>query len=518
MPSTGSSTTLKPAAKSVLQVASLIALLTVLSKGIGFLREVVIANYFGAGIPKDAYAIAYILPAMALILFGGLNGPFHTSTLAAITRLQADNRESEIPSVANTLLVWTAILMGIATLLVFIGAPGIISVLAPAAKPAVRALAIQQLQVMSPLVFFGCLIGCLCGLNNSRQEFALPSLSPIVASVAVMGIIAIWPNPMALAYGTLVGALGQFILQIIPSIPLLRRAPLVSIKHPAVKEMGVLLLPAMLSSSIGTINATIGLGFAAMLPIGAISAFDYANKLIQLPLGVLLTALLVPLFPLLTSAVTKDDRPTLFRWLNRGMETIAVSTFPLTVLILVLGLPSVRILFERGQFDAHATMTTFMILVFAGLSIAPYAARDLLTRVFYAMNDSRRPLMLSVLSIGFNFLFNWIFVQRLGVIGLSISTTLVTVVNLGLMAFWLRKRLGTLGLGASLATTLKSLVASVAVGVLVWQLQRIIPFPHGKMGDLIQVVGLGGLYAVAYAGSLWLLKVPFLAQLRLAQR
>lgn len=501
-------------AKSVLRVASLIAVLTILSKGIGFLREVVIANYFGAGVPKDAYAIAYILPAMALILFGGLNGPFHTSTLAAITRLQEEGKEEEIPRVTNTILFWTALSMGLLTLLVACFAPAVMSVLAPAAKPAVRFLAIDQLRIMSPLILFGGLIGCLCGLNNSRQEFALPSLSPIVASAAVMGIIFFWPHPLALAWGTLIGAVGQFFLQLVPSLSSLHRAALVPLKHPAVRKMGELLLPAMLSSSIGTINAAIGLGFAAMLPIGAISAFDYANKLIQLPLGVLLTALLIPIFPLLTGAVVRNDKTTLHLWINRGIQTIALSTFPMTALTIALGLPLVRVLFERGEFNAQASMLTFLVLAYAALGIAPYAARDLLTRVFYAQNDSRRPLILSVLSIGLNFLFNWLFVLPLGVIGLSISTTLVTVVNLALMAFWLRRRLGTLGLGPSVATVLKALIASVGGGLVVWQLDRMMSFPTHFLGSALELLTMGALFTALYVGILWVWRVPLLQQLR----
>ena len=503
--------------RSVLGIATLIAVLTVLSKGIGFFREVVIANYFGAGVPKDAYAIAYILPAMALILLGGLNGPFHTSTLSAITRLQAEDKAEEIPRVANTILLWTGFFMGILTILVAWGAPSVLSVLAPAAKPAVRALAICQLQIMSPLLFLGGLIGCLCGLNNSRQEFALPSLSPIVASLAVMVTVFFWPDPLALAWGTLIGAVGQFVLQLIPSLPSLHRAPLVPLNHPAVREMGILLLPAMLSSSIGTINAAIGLGFAAMLPIGGISAFDYANKLIQLPLGVLLTALLIPIFPLLTGAVVRNDWKTLHLWLNRGIQTIAIATFPMTALTVVLGVPLVRVLFERGQFDAQATRITFLVLVYAALGIAPYAARDLLTRVFYAMNDSRRPLLIALLSIATNFLFNWLFVIPLGVIGLSISTTLVTLVNLALMAFWLRRRLGTLGLGPSVSTVLKSFLASLFAGLLIWQLDRIAHFPPTFVAGITELASLGTLFLLCYAAILWLWKVPILQQLRPAK-
>ncbi len=509
----------------LLRAGTLIALLALVSKGIGFLREAVIFPTFGAGAARDAYAIAYNgLPALALILLGGLNGPFHLATMACVTRLRAAKDEASIPGVLLTLMALTAAGMGALALAVGLGAPAVIGVIAPKADPEVARLAIEQLRIMSPLLLVGGLLGVFCGISNVQDRFALPSLSPILSSVAIIGAVLIWRTPESLAWGTLVGGILQLLIQGIP-VALgwkdlagpqhgLKLAP---ITHPAVGETFRMLVPAMASSSIGTLNVMIATAFASSLAVGVISRYNAANLLIQLPLGIMLTALLVPMFPVMTKAAAEGDMAGLKTWMNRGFQTIAITALPMTGLLIVLGEPAIRVAFERGAFTAADTRETALILGILAVSVSAYAVRDLFTRVFYAKNKSRTPLLVTIVSLATTFLFCWLLVGRFGAAGLAAATAAVTFTNLGLLGLLLKRELGTLGLGPSLATFGKSLLAATLVSAACWVARPYLP-GEGQLGAIVELAALGTFGLLAYGGLLTVMRVPLIAALLGARR
>lgn len=494
------------------------AVLLLVSKGAGFLRESVIAGVYGAGLVKDANTVAYILPALFLIMLGGLNGPFHLATMGAVTRMMTKGQENEVPGVLLTMLLATALFTGVVALGVFAAAPLLITLTGPRLTPEAHALAVTQLHIMAPLIMIGGLIGVLCGISNVRDKFANSSLSPMVSSLAVIAIILVTTSPTAIAWGTLAGAIGQLILQAWPVFKdwgeIAKGVPLglAALSHEGLLDMRNMLVPAALSSSVGSINVAIGTAFCSSLGSGAISVFNYANLLMQLPLGILLTALLVPMFPRLTAAAAQGDREGLFSWLNRGVQVIALSTLPMTGFLIVLGQPAVQLAFERGAFTPQDTATTALVLAIVSLSIVAYATRDLFTRVFYAQNKSRIPLYVTIASIGTNLMFNFYFV-RFGIPGLALSTTLVTVFNLLILGTLLRRDLGTLGLAPSMPTLWKALLAALVATAFGWLAHAYLP-GQGWPGALLQLAVGGGVGLLSYVGVLMLLKVPLLSAIR----
>jgi putative peptidoglycan lipid II flippase len=488
------------------------AALLLVSKGAGFLRESVVAGAYGAGVVKDANTVAYILPALFLIMLGGLNGPFHLATMGAVTRLETQNQRREIPGVLLTILLGTALLTGLFAAGVFALAPWVITVTGPSLSSEAHALAVTQLRIMAPLIVIGGLVGALCGVSNVRGKFANSSLSPMVSSLAVIALVLVTSSPLAIAWGTLAGAVGQLLLQAWPVVrdwqEIAQGAPLrpAPITHPAFVDMLRMLLPAALSSSVGSINVAIGTAFCSKVGSGAISVFNYSNLLIQLPLGIMLTALLVPMFPRLTEAAASGDRASLHGWLNKGLQIIVLTTLPMTGLLVVLGESAVRLAFERGAFSPKDTAATATVLSIVALSIVAYATRDLFTRVFYAQNKSRVPLMVTLVSIGTNFLLNSYFV-RFGIQGLALATTLVTVLNMLILGTLLRRDLGLLGLGPSVPTALKALAAALAATALTALARGVLP-GEGHLGAIAQLVLLGALGLATYVACLVVLRVP----------
>lgn len=429
---------------SILRAASLIAALTLVSKFVAYGRDATMAHFFGATGVTDAYAIAYTLPGFALVMLGGLNGPFHSAVVSVLGRYED---EGDKRTILQTLTVITALVMGVLSVLGIWATPWLVRLMAPDLPPESMAMTIAMTQVMFPMFFLAGLIGISYGVLNLRAQYTLPSLSPAVASITIIAAMLLWGQSvgaMVLAWSTLVGAVGQLLLQL---VPLFRgwtpSRLLLDWRHPGVAQALSLIIPAALSSTVGQVVILVHTFFASGLPEGSWAAVNYANRLQQLPLGTLLTAVLVPMLPLLTrAAVQTDDFATLKRQANQGLRSLIVMTLPLSVLLSTLSQPVVRLLFQRGAFDADATIVTAQILAILNVSLVAYALRDLLVRVFYALGDSRTPFLTSFLTIALVVGLDAILVPLLGDCGVAATTTLVTFVNLFVLGALLRRRIG----------------------------------------------------------------------------
>ena len=492
------------------------AILLLVSKGAGFLRESVVASAFGAGIVKDSQTVAYIIPALFLILLGGLNGPFHLATMGALTRLRTREETPRVGDLVITILVGTLLLMGALGLAIALGAPSVITLLGPKLSPEARKLAVEQLMIMAPLIPIGGLIGVLCGIQNIGGKYASASLSPLVSSLTVIAWVAITRNPVAIAWGTLAGALGQLILQGWAvrrdwSTLIVGGRGRVRFRDPDFIGMLRVLGPAALTSSIGTLNVAIGTAFASRLAPGTISTFNYANLLLQLPMGILLTALLVPMFPHLSEAATRDDRQGLAAWLERGTGLLLVTMVPIAMLLAWLGVPAVQLAFERGAFASADTLRTATALAILAISMPMYALRDLYARFFYARQESRVTATITLMSVVANVGFNSLFLPW-GLEGLAAATVMVTAFNLVALGHHLRLRLGTLTLkrqGGRVGRLAIALVPGMAwlAGTRTW---LTMPGPTGAL--VILVVGGGGAL-LAMFGVLTVLGEPMLGSL-----
>ncbi|MGV3522874.1 MAG: murein biosynthesis integral membrane protein MurJ [Candidatus Sericytochromatia bacterium] len=440
---------------SLLRAASLIALLSLASKFVGLFRDQVIAYYCGLNAITDAYQVASLIPVQfALIMLGGLNGPFHSAVVSTLMQSYEKNDRHHYGRVLTTALVLSTLFMGSLSALLYFFAPQIV-VLWQTMPPETTALAVLQLRIMAPVFVISGWIGILYGILSLRHSFLTPSLSPIMASLAVIVALVLANSTdasvlaQALAWGTLVGAVLQLLLQVLPLLGFLRGLHLeFNWQDPDFQGFLHLLLPAMLSSTIGQVNIFVIQFFAGGLREGSIAAFRYGNLIIQLPLGILLTALLVPLLPLLSSAAREDSsqadtrHSALKMRLNQGLRPVLLITVPITLLLCLLGYFAIVLLFERGQFDAADSWLTFQVLVYLSLSITVYAIRDLLIRAFYALGDSRVPFLSSFVTIAAMMGFSALLAPRMGVSGVALASSIAAALNFMVLAMWLRRRIG----------------------------------------------------------------------------
>lgn len=459
---------------SLLRAASLIALLSLVSKVVGLFRDQVIAYYCGLSAVTDAYQVASLIPIQfALIMLGGLNGPFHSAVVSTLTKAFKENQHKVYGRVLTTAMLLSVLSTSAIAAILFVFAPQIMALWGKM-PPETVALAVTQMRIMAPAFVVSGLIGIFYGILSIKNTFITPSLSPIMASLGVIVSLVLFSSPdpvslsKALAWGTLFGALLQLGLQLLPLLGFFKQMHVeVRWRDPELQSFLHLLLPAMLSSTIGQVNVFIIQFFAGGLQEGSISAFRFGNLLIQLPLGILLTALLVPLLPLLSASANPEDGfQSLKNRLNQGLRPILMLTVPITVLLICFGHFAIVLLFERGEFNAADSWLTYKVLVFLSLSVTVYAIRDLFIRVFYALGDSKTPFLSSFITIAAMFLGSWLLAPSLGVGGVALASSLAAGLNFVVLYGLLRQRIGPLMTGTTKAHLLKITGAALPMTVL----------------------------------------------------
>lgn len=448
---------------------SIVALLSVLSKLIGLGRDVIVAAAYGTSVLADAYNYAYLFTGNILILFGGLGGPFHSATVATLAPKRSN---PEAGALVVQISFFTAIILAIAGAIIFYCAPLLTHLVAgDYGNSTLDRLkffheTITQLRIMSPLVLLSGLIGITYGVLNVYNLIFWPSLSPAIASLSIIAAITICHNhdsSLPLAIGTLIGAFGQLFAQLPGLLSVgLKYSFQIKLVDGLINYAKVL-WPAIISTSIGQLIIYVDSFFCSHIGEGAWTAISNANRLIQLPLGVLITAMLVPMLPRFTELVADKKIDDLKSELRRSLSFLWFLALPLTGILLALPEPIIKLLFQRGAFNTQSTNLVTAALIYLVPSIAFYIARDLITRVYFAFHDSRTPFYIAMIAIFVKIFLDWllVIVFPMGVAGISIATSLITVFNLCLLTYCLRPKLGLMGFSRLVRPVLVMITAAV---------------------------------------------------------
>ncbi|WRH66581.1 MAG: murein biosynthesis integral membrane protein MurJ [Planktothrix sp. GU0601_MAG3] len=439
--------------RSLVGIATIVAVATLISKVFGLIRQQVMAAAFGVGPAIDAYNFAYVIPGFLLILLGGINGPFHSAIVSALANRERKDAEALVETVSTlvgmVLLVVTVGLVIFATPLIDLMAPGLS--LTPEGI-ATRNIAIEQLKIMAPMALFAGLIGIGFGTLNAADMYWLPSISPLFSSAAlilglgvligILGDEVGSPKYMVLggevlAWATLAGAVLQWIIQ----VPAMWKSGLGTLrlrfnfKIPGLKDVMKVMLPATLSSGMLQINVYTDLFFASYIPQAA-SAMGYSGLLVQTPLGIISNMILVPFLPVFARLRDPEQWPELKDRIRQALILTAITMLPLSTLMVALALPTVRIVYERYAFNLEASEFVASVLVAYSVGMFFYLGRDVLVRVFYGLGDGQTPFKVSIFNIFLNGLLDFILVKSWGAPGLVLATVGVNVVSMG-MFLWL---------------------------------------------------------------------------------
>lgn len=487
-----------PKKQSVAKTFSLVALFTLLSKFAGLFRDQYVLSVYGTKLVMEAYNMAGNFTLNILILFGGIGGPFYTASQAVLSKQKNNGENTGI--LTSQILLWTGLITAIVSALMYFAAPYVVQYMVNSSvaqdKVLFAELVKQHLQVMAPLVFIAGLVGVGCGASNVYGEIFWPSMSPAIASLSIIVAVALYhDNPergpgLCLAYGSLVGAIGQFVVQ----LPGMLRTGLTmsgfnvfSKLLPGTKEYLHMLWPATIATSIGYLYNYIDMGFAISSELGGWSAVMNANRLIQLPLGVLGTAMLVPMQQRFNERVHKDDNEGLKEDFRKACSLSWFIALPMSAILLTLSNPIIVCLFKRGEFDDKSVSMMTMVMVCLAPMIFFYILRDLLTRVYFSFMDTRTPYRISIFALFVKVLITWLLVSvlNLGLGGIALSTTFITIMNMCLLSFFLRKRVGLMGTNKMIRPVAIMMFGSVICGAVSYYLYPLVEPVAAKIGTPI---------------------------------
>jgi putative peptidoglycan lipid II flippase len=493
--------------RSLAGIAGIVAIATLLSKVFGLLRETAIAAAFGTGPVADAYGIAYVIPGFLLVLLGGINGPFHSAIVSAVSK----RKKEDIAPIVETVTTVVGIGLVIISIAMFFFAGPIIDLLgrgfsATAVGGISREIAITQLRIMAPITIFACFIGIGFGTLNAADQYWLPSISPILSSASVIvGLGVFWlmtggdvSNPnnlmlggMVLAAGSLAGAVLQWLIQ----VPALWKSGLgrlrlrFKVDDPGVKDVLKVLWPATFSSGTMQINVYTDLFFAAFVP-GTLAALGFANLLVQTPLGIVSNIILVPFFPIFSRLTDPTQWPELKQRIRQSLILVALTMLPLSAITITLAQPIVTVVYKRGNFNEEAVQLVTMLLMAYAAGMFVYLARDVMVRVFYALGDGQTPFRISLVNIAVNAVLDYILFNLMGPTGLVVATIGVNVVSLVAMTFFLNRKIGGLPVVNWGKTIVTLFGASVVSGLSCWLTQGGLVSLLGSEGFLVNLLEL----------------------------
>jgi putative peptidoglycan lipid II flippase len=498
---------------------------TGLSRILGFIRDILIANVVGTGPVADAFFVAFRLPNMFRRIFaeGAFNAAFVPLFAQHMERGGAPAARRFAEETFSVLLTTLLFLTGVA----LVAMPALAYLLgggfANDPDPAKFELTIKLSRIAFPYLLFMALVALLSGVLNSLHRFAAAAAAPILLNVFfILALLVVlpftdWPGEV-MAWTVAVAGLAQFLLLAVAArrAGMALRVPRPRLT-PDVRRFLSLMVPGVLSASVLQLNLLVGTRIASEQD-GAVSYLYYADRVYQLPLGLIGIAIGIVLLPDLSRKIRGGGEQAAMHSLNRGIELSMLLTVPAAVALSVIPWPIIVVLFERGAFDRAASEATAAALAAFALGLPAYVLVKVLQPGFFARENMVTPFKISIVSVAVNIALAvlFFFQFRLGVVGLALATAIAAWVNVALLAFSLRRR-KFLSLDTRNRGRLpRILLASLLMGALLWAGQNTLEgwFDAGfwvGVGGLVLLVG-GGL--VAYGLLALLLGAVAPAELR----
>ncbi len=474
--------TQNPKPHSVARSAGIVSIAVMGSRVLGLVRELIFAAFFGAGFATDAFIIAFRIPNLLRDLFG--EGALSAAFVTTFTAKLNNEGEKSAWRLANLVNNGLFLVLSLIALLGIIFSPQIVGLLMdispkrgtidPVKAQLTFDLAVQMTRIMFPFLLMISLAAVAMGVLNTKGLFGIPASASTMFNVGSIfgGLLCSYffaPDYIAgiasaiihgqqpqlsqqaaaraiigMAIGTLIGGICQWLVQ----VPSLRKVgyrwqPVLSFKDEGVQQVMKLMAPAIIGAAAVQVNVLVSTNFASSLGEGPVSWLNYAFRLIQFPIGVFGVAIS-------TATITKTAREAAQGKLDDFRKTIASSlrltmlmTIPSTIGLVVLAKPIIGMIYERGRFTASDTNQTAEALMFYALGLSAYSAIKVLAPAFYALKDTRIPMLASVLSIITNYFVAKLSIEYFGIghRGLALSVSAVAIINFALLFFFLRQKL-----------------------------------------------------------------------------
>lgn len=464
--------TAKTAKGNIAKAASLMVFAILLSRCLGLVREMIIAHQFGQGGAVSAYTAAFNLPD--LLYFFLSSGALSSAFIPVFTQYFQSGKQKEAWQIFSII----GSLMGIVLTLIVVLAeiyckPLVCAFAVPgfaAKNPDLVPLTVLLTRIILPCQVCFFMGGLMMGTLEARQNFKAAAASPVIYNLGIIfGAIVIgkWTGITGLATGTLIGA---FAGNICYTFYLLKKEGFeyhfsLNLKHPGVIKVGLLALPVIFGLSLPQIDVIINKWFASWISEAAPAALNYANRVMQLPLGIFAQAAGTAILPTLSALAAKKAYGDMRSALSYGVRTVMIENIPSTIFMIIMADPIIRVIYMSNKFTSGDVPVTAIALIFYSLGIFAWAGQSIVARGFFALQDTVTPIIVGTISTVIFIPFNIIFMRIMGHSGLALSTTIAVTIHFFILTFLLKRKMGGINGGEIMKSVSKTLVAALALGV-----------------------------------------------------
>ena len=508
--------------KQILKSASVITLVTIVSRVLGYVRDQQITRLLGTSVLGDSFILAFRIPNLLRRLVG--EGSMTASFIPVFTGYMAEKPKEEVWAFANRLFWTLALALAVITVLGIAFSPELVrlfTLLDPSHDRWDKAVELNR--VMFPYIFFIGLAALAMAILNCHRVFGLPAATPVALNLCIIAAAAwaVWsryPDPaLALAIGVLVGGFCQFAMQ----VPALVRKGMtfkfaLDPAHPGIRAVGRLMVPGFFGIGIYQVNLVVSSVFAASpkMPSGTVTSLFIADRVMELVLGGYAVAVATAILPMMSHQAAAHDFEALKKTFSFAMRIVSFITIPAMVGLVILREPIINVLFEHGQFDATSTALTARALLYSAIGLPAFAAIRLIVPAFYSTKDTRTPVKIAFYAAAINILLNYVFLksffQTFKNGGPALATSLAAYFNfIGLFVIF-RQRFGRLGTLHILGSLAKVTVCSAVMGALCFAMLHFTHFADvasffPRLGILVFMILAA---TAAYIGLAWMLRCP----------
>ncbi|HXG53389.1 MAG TPA: murein biosynthesis integral membrane protein MurJ [candidate division Zixibacteria bacterium] len=467
--------------------AGLVSLAVMASRLLGLVRDQVFAIFFGAGLHYDAFLTAFRVPNLLRDLFA--EGALSSAFVTVFSQRLATRGDAEAIRLSNRVATLATIVIGAISIVAWFFTPQLVRALAPGffEIPGKAELTVRLTRIMIPFLMLVAWSAQAMGVLNAKNVFGIPALASAffnIGSIAGGLLLGFSLGPVlglapieGMAFGTLVGGFLQFAVQW-PSLVRVGFSyrPMLAWADPGVRQVLRLMGPAVLGTAAVQINVFVNTNFASAIidpqtgavANGPVSWLNYAFRFMQLPIGVFGVAVATAALPPLSRLAVRQDPAEFRATLAHALGLVFLWCIPSAVGLAVLGRPIIALIFEHGRFTAFDTAQTANALAAYSAGLAGYAAIKVLSPAFYALQDARTPMIVSLISIAINYGLNSLLVQPFGHVGLAFSTSGVALANFLMLALLMRRRIGGLEGRRLAASVARIAAASAAMAGAAW--------------------------------------------------
>ncbi len=464
----------------IARAAGVMSIATFISRVLGYIRDMIVAGYFGATGTADAFYVASRIPNLLRDLFA--EGAMSSAFVPVLTEYQTRSGNKEANKLVSSTFLFILIVVGLICIAGVVFAPVIVAVIAPGFvnDPQKLSETIFLTRIMFPFLMFISLASLTMGALNTRRIFFIPALAPAVLNVANIICILILAdrlhNPIvAVAIGVVVGGFVQFVFQ----VPSFFRSGYAFFQkkedtghtvfwHPGLKRIGRLIVPATAGLAITQINIFISTILASSLPVGSITYLYYSMRLIHFPVGIFGVAMGMAVLPALSEHAAKGETDKLREDFSFALRLLFFMTVPAMAGLIALRFPIVTTLYMRGKFGAAAVTGTADALMFYAVGIWSMVGVRVITATFYSTQDTRTPVKIAAVAVLTNILLSLALMGPMRHNGLAFANALASGVNFLLLFYFLRRKLGGLGTRKIAVSFAKTFFAAALMGFAGW--------------------------------------------------